>query len=105
MRIYNGKRQHSGDTVVYVWKQLRQLDTCSYTVKSVVNCGRFSFISEAFNWQCLARLFDILSSWNEAGIGAKNISYWRTPFQHAFGGPFGEQGMLEALRIEADPYK
>jgi len=26
-------------------------------------------------------------------------------FQHASGGPFGEKGMLEALRIEADPYK
>ncbi|WMV08412.1 hypothetical protein MTR67_001797 [Solanum verrucosum] len=84
--------------------KLRQLGICSYIAKSLINCGRFSSISEAFNGRCLARLLTL------SQVGRKQELRQRTkiiggPFQHASGGPFGEKGMLEALRIEADPYK
>ncbi|WMV55733.1 hypothetical protein MTR67_049118 [Solanum verrucosum] len=84
--------------------KLRQLGICSYIAKSLINCGRFSSISEAFNGQCLARLLTL------SQVGRKQELRQRTEviggqFQHASGGPFGEKGMLEALRIEADPYK
>ncbi|WMV59186.1 hypothetical protein MTR67_052571 [Solanum verrucosum] len=89
------------------WKDsglLRQLDICSYTAKSLINCGRFSSISEAFSGQCLARLLTLSQVGRKQELG-QITEVIGGPFQHASGGPFGEKGMLEALRIEADPYK
>lgn len=54
--------------------------------------------------QCLARLLTLSQAGRKQDLGLRT-EVTGGPFQHASGGPFGEKEMLEALRIEADPYK
>ncbi|KAG5584475.1 hypothetical protein H5410_044909, partial [Solanum commersonii] len=58
--------------------KLRQWDICFCIAESLTSYGRLSLISRGIQWTMPSTTVDTLSSWEEAGKGAKNRSYWRT---------------------------
>ncbi|WMV37954.1 hypothetical protein MTR67_031339 [Solanum verrucosum] len=101
--IKNLKNQSKALKLKWLWRYAHEPH--SMWSKELVAFPKESYYyNKAFNGQCLARLLTL------SQVGRKQELRQRTEviggqFQHASGGPIGEKGMLEALRIEADPYK
>ena len=78
-------------------KDTETVNTSFYTAISLINCARFSLISEAFPGLCLVRLMRLFSVGRrlELGLQTEKDGGW---YLLVYGGLYGEREMIDVLK-------